>query len=79
VSGRRPGEGDRECVLDGQGTVCRVHFAWPNGDRLTRTYVNSRRVVRTRIVSTSLVHRSCCGTCGSCGWRRRNRRPVPLL
>jgi hypothetical protein len=42
VSGRRPGEGDRERVLDGQGTCCGVHLVWPNDDRLTRTYVNSR-------------------------------------
>ena len=49
VSGRRPHEGDRERFLDGQGTRCRVHFVCPNDDRLTRTYVNSRRVVRTRV------------------------------
>jgi hypothetical protein len=47
VSGRRPSEGDRERVLDGQGTCCRVHFFLPNHDRLTRTYVNSRRVILT--------------------------------
>jgi hypothetical protein len=40
VSGRRPSKGDRERVLDGQGTCCRVHFVWPNHDRLTRTCVN---------------------------------------
>jgi hypothetical protein len=47
VGGRRPSEGDRERVLDGQGTRWRVHFVWPNDDRLTRTYVNSRRVILT--------------------------------
>jgi hypothetical protein len=47
VSGRGPSEGDRERVLDGQGARCRVHFVWPNHDLLTRTYVNSRRVIRT--------------------------------
>jgi hypothetical protein len=47
LSGRRASEGDRECVLDGQGTGCRVHFVWPNHDLFTRTYVNSRRVILT--------------------------------
>ena len=47
VGGRRPRKGDGERILDGQETRGRVHFVWPNHDRLTRTYVNSRRVIHT--------------------------------
>ncbi len=48
-------EGDRERVLDGQGTCCRVHFVWANHDRLTRTYVNSRRVIITCVDASALL------------------------
>jgi hypothetical protein len=47
VGGRRPCKGDRERVLNGQGRLRRVNSVWPNGDRLTRTYVNSRRGILT--------------------------------
>jgi plasmid stabilization system protein ParE len=42
-----PSEGDRERILDGQGTRGQVHLVWPGDDRLTRTCVNSRRVILT--------------------------------
>jgi len=48
-AGKGPGEG----VLDARGSRslcdCRLQIARPNRDRLTRTYVNSRRVLPTRV------------------------------
>jgi hypothetical protein len=65
VSRRRPRKSDRERVLDGQETRGRVHFVWPNDDRLTRTYVNSRRVIITR----ADVNRRDFSTFGGFGFR----------
>lgn len=48
-SGRRSLQGDRERVLDAQRAPCRLNFAWPNVDQLSRTCVNSRGVLLTRV------------------------------
>jgi hypothetical protein len=41
---RRLGESERERLFD---VVYGLRFAWPKRDQLPRTYVNSRRLLRT--------------------------------